>query len=268
MKNGIMAKSLALSVMASIALLACSPLSAGAADDLSDKDVRRYKVVYLEEKSKDSVKIRAETEEVIEYTSVMVKAELDGKQVYLLKRDEKNAHGDSFNWKIYLDPKQMGVVRIEKKTVSRSGQTVREEYINYKDPMFDYPDNLCHVFTITAALRAMDLKVGSKNEIYLMLGLDSAPWHMFIVVEDEETVTVPIGTIETYRIKLEPDYDDIMGKWSWTAPMIKRFVPDFYFWVEKQSPHSLVKFQGTFGPVGGSPKQAHELVEIIPRDDG
>ena len=55
-----------------------------------------------------------------------------------------------------------------------------------------------------------------------------------------------------------------MGKWAWTSPIIKRFVPDFYFWVDKEFPHALVKFQGTFGPVGGSPPQAHELTGIKP----
>jgi len=241
------------------ALMLALPSKSFAEIDYSDKDIRQYKVVYLEKKSEDSVKIRSEVEDIVEYTGAIVKGELDGRQVYVMEREEKNDFGDINKWKFYMEPKNMGLLRIEKKTISRSGQTVREQFTKFNDPMFDYPENLYHVFTITAAIRTMQLSVGAKDDIYLLLGEDSAPWHMYILVESEEKVSVPHGDIDCYRIKLEPDYEYIMGKWAWTASIIKRFVPDFHFWVDKEFPHGLVKFQGTFGPVGGSPPQAHEL---------
>ena len=119
--------------------------------------------------------------------------------------------------------------------------------------------------TLKLVVLILDVRrIPSKEDIQLLLGPDCAPWHMYIVVEDEEKITVPAGTFDTYRIKLEPDYKSIMGKWAWTSSLVKRFVPDYYFWVDKQEPHHLIRFQGTFGPVGGSPPQAHELSEVIP----
>jgi hypothetical protein len=239
------------------ALFISSPVFA---DDISDGKTREYQVVYLEEKKDDTIKINAEVEEIIGYSGSLTLSELNGEPVYKMDRVERTAQGDEHIWEIYMDAENMGLMRIQKKTVSRSGNVVREQWINYKDPMFDYPDNLCHVYTITAAIRKMELKVGARNDIHLLLDVDSAPWHMYVVVEDIETIKVPAGEFECYKIKLDPDYKSIMGSWSWASPVIKRFVPDYYFWVDVNEPHTLVRFQGTFGPVGGSPSQAHELV--------
>ena len=233
------------------------------ADNLADPDLREYRVVYLDEKKDDSIKINAEVEQIIGYSGSLVMGELDGESVYKMDRIERSSEGDEHIWEIYMDT-NMGLMRIQKKTVSRSGNVVREQWINYKDPMFNYPDNLCHVYTITAAIRKMDLEVGSKNDIYLLLDMDSVPWHMYVVVEGIETVKVPAGEFECYKIRLDPDYKSIMGNWSWASPVIKRFVPDYYFWVEVKDQHPLIRFQGTFGPVGGSPSQAHELVSTKP----
>jgi hypothetical protein len=77
-----------------------------------------------------------------------------------------------------------------------------------------------------------------------------------------ETVTVPAGTFQCYKARLEPDLEQILGKWSWAAPLISRFVPDFFFWMDTQPPHTMVRFEGKFGPVGGTPTQAYELITI------
>ncbi len=237
---------------------------AAKADNLADPYVRDYRVVYLEEKKEDTIKINAEVEDIIGYSGSLVMGELGGESVYKMARTERTSKGDEHIWEIYMDVENMGLMRIQKKTISRSGNVVREQWINYKDPMFNYPDNLCHVYTITAAIRKMDLKVGSRNDIHLLLDVDSAPWHMYVVVDAIETVKVPAGEFECYKIRLDPDYKSIMGSWSWASPLIKRFVPDYYFWVDVNAPHQLVRFQGTFGPVGGSPPQAHELVSSKP----
>jgi len=251
---------------AAVALMAAVifPGPAGSGTDVSDKEVRRYRVVDLEERGEDSIKINAEVEQVVEYTGYLRWSDFNGQRLYCFEREEKTAQNDVTTWKHYLDPATMSLLRIEKKTVSRSGQTVHEQWTNYKDPMFNYPDKLCHIYTITAFIRTMDLKVGARDDIQLLLNIDSAPWHMFVVVEGEEDVIVPAGTFSCYRIKLEPDYPSIMGKWAWTSSLIKQFVPDYYFWVDKTFPHPLVRFKGAFGPVGGSPPQSHELIEILP----
>jgi hypothetical protein len=246
-----------------VAALALGP-AAVRAEDLSDRELRRYRVMDLETRGEDAIKINPAVERVVEYTSVMRMDDWHGRRVYCMEREEKTAEGDRTTWKHYLDPATLGLIRIEKKTVSRSGATVREQWIDYRDPMFNYPDNLCHIYTITAYLRGLDLVTGMKKDIHLLLDEDSAPWHMFVVVEGEEEITAPAGTFTCFRVKLEPDYPSIMGKWSWTSPLIKRFVPDYYFWVDKAFPHPLVRFQGAFGPVGGSPPQTHDLMEILP----
>ncbi len=247
-----------------IILAAFSYGPARAGDEVASGETREYRIVYLEKKSGDSIKINASIENVTHYTSRLSPAELDGQDVYLQERTEYTSEGDKHIWKIYVKRSNMGLLRLEKKTVSRSGKEVRYFWTDYQDPMFDYPDVLCHVYTITTAMRKMDLFVGAEHDINLLLDFDSLPWHMYLEVETEEKVEVPAGAIDCYKVVLKPDYKSIMGKWAWTSSIIKPFVPDFVFWMEKEKPRELVRFQGTFGPVGGSPPQSHELVSIIP----
>ncbi len=229
---------------------------------IPDDPVMDYRIVDLEPRSESGVKLNPELEQVTEASTRLCRSERDGKPVYIFEREERTAKNDHIYWTFVLDTEQLGLMRIEKKTVSRSGQVVRESWVNYRDPLFNFPEKLCHIYTISVMVRAMDLKPGMRDDFYLLLSEDASPWHMFVVVDGEEKVTVPAGTFDCWRLKLEPDYDDILGRWSWASTMIKPLVPDYFFWVMKDGTHPLVKFQGKFGPVGAAPSQAHELVRI------
>jgi len=74
------------------------------------------------------------------------------------------------------------------------------------------------------------------------------------------------GTFETYRIKLEPDFESILGKWAWGARIFKPLVPDCYFWLDAKPPHHLIRFTGKFGPEGAAPLQAWELTKVVATD--
>lgn len=231
---------------------------------VGEEPVRDYRVVYLEPPSSDSVKVQANLENLVGYHSRLYKSTFEGKPVYVLERDEYTKKNDHFYWKMYLEPANLSLLRIERRAVSRTGKTVFERWIDYRDPIFNHPQPLCHVYTITIFLMNKPLKVGDRYDMYMITSEDSAPWHMFINITALQKVKVPAGEFECFVASLEPDYDYIMGKWSWTAPVIKRFVPAFTFWMAKPEPHPLIKFEGVLGPAGGSPPQVHELVSLSP----
>ncbi|HUT52312.1 MAG TPA: DUF3108 domain-containing protein [bacterium] len=231
---------------------------------IPDDPVLDYRIVDLEPRSESGVKLNPELEQVTETSTRLYRSVRDGKPVYIFEREERTAKNDRIFWTFVLDTQQLGLMRIEKKTLSRSGQVVRESWVNYRDPLFSFPEKLCHIYTISVMVRVMDLKAGARDDFYLLLSEDASPWHMFVVVDGEEKVTVPAGTFDCWRLKLEPDYDDILGRWSWASTMIKPLVPDFFFWVAKDGTHPLIRFEGKFGPVGAAPSQAHELTGIHP----
>jgi len=247
-----------------LAMAAAPVLSARAEGDISDPGRRVYRVRALEAPGEAGVPLSREVEEVVESAARLHREVRDGKPIYLAEKTDRLRQGDRVLWTFTLDPENLGLLRIEKKVISRSGQTVRESWTDFRDPMFDYPADLCHIYTIAEAVRALPLQVGGRHDIHLLLNEDSMPWHMFVLVEAEETVTVPAGTFACYRLSLEPDFRQIMGKWSWASSLIKPFVPDYYFWVEKAGTHVMVQFQGKFGPVGAAPTQAYELLRLEP----
>ena len=106
-----------------------------------------------------------------------------------------------------------------------------------------------------------DLREGEKYSFDLLLTPDGIPVRMHAKVVGTQTITVPAGTFECLEIVLEPDFEKIMGKWSWASTIVSPFVPEQRFWVNKAAPHVQVKFKGVFGPKGATPLQAYELVE-------
>jgi len=229
---------------------------------LPDGGWRHYRVVELEKKKEGAMKISSDTEDLSSFASHLYPSSYKNKPVYYLDKEDKTVHGDKIIWRFYMSPESMGLFRIDKKVVSRSGKVVKESYTDYIDPMFDFPENTCHMYTIIAMIMSKGVKVGDRFDISLLLNEDSRPWHMWVVAEAEEKVKVPAGSIDCVRVKLEPDYKSILGRWAWTSAFIKQFVPEYIFWMEKAAPHPLVCFEGGFGPVGGSPPQRYELTLV------
>jgi len=235
--------------------------------DLPDSPVRVYQVRMLEP-AEGSLKLSSEIERVVETTNRLYRTVQAGQPVYIFNREDRTDDGDQISWTFTLSPEQLGLLRVEKKIHSHSGKQVVDSWYDYRDPIFNFPKNTCFLYTIVPALEAMRLEPGAQNDIYVLLSLDQSPWHMFVVVEARETVTVPAGAFPCLRIRLEPDYKQIMGRWSWAASIIKPLAPDYIFWVEEAPPHYLVRFEGKYGPVGATPTQSHELTAVLPPPGG
>ena len=235
--------------------------------NLPDSPVRVYQV-RMQEPAEGSLKLSSEVERVKEIRNRLYRTVQAGQPVYIFEREDRTDDGDQISWSFTLSPDRLGLLRVEKKIRSHSGQQVVDSWYDYRDPMFSFPKNTCFLYTIVPALEAMRLEPGAQNDIYVLLSLDQTPWHMFVVVEARETITVPAGTFPCLRVRLEPDYKQIMGRWSWAASVVKPLVPDYIFWVEEAPPHYLIRFEGKYGPVGATPTQTHELTAILPPPGG
>ena len=235
--------------------------------NLPDSGWRVFQVRYLEPRNQGAISLTSELEQVVENRQRIYRSERFGQPVYVVERRERTREGDEFEWTFVLDPRELDLFWAEKNTSTRSGQQVAGSWTNYRNPMNNYPQKLCHIYTLAYFLQTLDLHPGARYDLYLQLALDATPWHMFVLVTGKETVSVPAGKFDCYKLKLEPDYKAILGKWSWAARVLEPFVPDFFFWLEEAPPHALVRFEGKFGPVGAAPTQAHELVEVKPVEE-
>ena len=78
--------------------------------------------------------------------------------------------------------------------------------------------------------------------------------------EKIETIEVPAGKFECYKVTIDPDFSHFFGKWAWISFIIKPLVPDFYVWYDVEAPHPMVKFEGALGISGITAIETHELV--------
>ena len=231
--------------------------------NIPDRGELTYQVVTLEQGA-DWMNLSNEVSNVVESKAHVYLSERDEKPVYIFEKDDQLRDGDRILWTFVLDTKDLSMMRLEKKVTSRSGRVVAENWRDFQDPMYDFPkdSSLCYIYTIPIWFMSRDLKEGSRHDFNLLLSPEGMSIHMFAEVKGVETITMPAGTFECFRVILEPDLEKILGRWSWAKPIINPFVPDYDFWVQKTPPHFQVRFEGKFGPVGASPTQAYELIEV------
>jgi len=227
-----------------------------------DRAVIRYKVVNLERSTGADFNLSSEIGGVKESENRLYFSGEGRETAYIMEKSDFMREGDRIEWTFHMDPETLALYRLEKKITSRSGRVVNESWYYYRDEMYDFPDNLCFMYTIPIWFLGRELDAGAVHEFNLLLSYNTAPMHMFAQVEGEEEISVPAGTFRCIKIILRPDLKNILGRWSWASPIIAPFVPDYYFWVRKEPPHVMIRFEGRFGPVGGAPAQAYELVSL------
>ncbi len=250
-------------IFASFLIVTFSAQQTTAEVDLPERGLLTYRVVTLDEGA-DWMNLSNEVSDVVESQAHVYPSEREGKPAFIFEKDDLLRDGDRILWTFVLDTSELSLIRFEKKVTSRSGRVVAENWRDFQDPMYDFPKDgaLCYIYTIPIWFMGKDLKQGARYGFNLLLSPEGMPIHMFAEVKGVETITMPAGTFECFRVILEPDLEKILGRWSWAKPIINPFVPDYDFWVHKAPPHFQVRFEGKFGPVGAAPTQAYELIAV------
>ncbi len=151
---------------------------------------------------------------------------------------------------------------IENNVFLPSGKKIRTEAYDLSESIPPWPDDMAHPLTLPLALRGWDFVPGNQRKFYMWFN-PSMVFAMNVRVRGEETVTVPAGTFQCYRLDIEPDLVDVVG--PVLGRVIKPFVNKNPLWVEKKFPHRLVKYQGSFGMINISAAgtEIFELTKIV-----
>jgi len=229
--------------------------------DIPDGEKLVYKVGLetTEEKTESFVSPR---EEVTKVTQIITRFTKNGKPYYRFFRAEQLAGGQiNYYTYIFTDFAPLRFVVFEKRMRSTNGRVVKKEITYFDDPEYTSPPDLNHFFSIPMTVRGMKFEPDAMNGLQIWFSSHLTPWKMNVIVEGKESVTVPAGTFECWKVRVEPDLKAIFKNWYWIARMVKPWIPDFYYWFAAEAPYPLVKYQGVFGPVGVSPPQVQELIE-------
>ncbi len=229
--------------------------------EAADGARRSYHIVSLDpEEAPNSSRVIFE---VVAYSFEVRKTTWEGREVILYLRDEVLSGGHQINWRVIMDPEDFSPIRVEKKTIRKDGAVISEEYENYQNHFYEYPPNTYHAITLSVVIRTMELAPEFETMVNIVVRPEMPPWKIALSVEDEDTVTVPAGDFECYKVQMEFDYAQFAGERVGKAlKLMSALMPDVFLWVEKQAPHRLVKVEGAFGPPGSSTNKADELVKI------
>jgi hypothetical protein len=229
--------------------------------DIPDGEKLTYRAVLqtTEEKKESFVSPR---EEVTKVTQIITRFTKNGRPYYRFFRAEQLAGGQiNYYTYVFTDFEPFRFVVFEKRMQSTNGRVVKKEITYFDDPAYTSPPDLNHFFSIPMTLRGIQFQPGVTNDLLVWFSSHLTPWKMNVIVEGKESVTVPAGTFECWKVRVEPDLKAIFKDWYWIARIVKPWVPDFYYWFAAEAPYPLIKYQGTFGPEGVTPPQVQELIE-------
>ena len=142
------------------------------------------------------------------------------------------------------------------------GTKLRDSYYDFTEPSLKYPDRTFSIYVGNMLIRSVDLAVGVRIPWNVWLSPTAVYPFRFTVV-GEETITVPAGTFECYKIEghLVPE-----GLTDITGIILSKALGKYYFWVEKGGSHGFVRLRWPLssGLVPGlrTRYQTQDLVEI------
>jgi hypothetical protein len=247
-----------LSVMSLIAILA--PLSAASGED-SEVCRRDYRIVNLGDDSHDSANRRLF--EIDSFSSWICEKNWKGREIVSMRQHNNTKDGHQVNWHYVMDRKDFKLIEVSEKIIGKDGKTIKEELVTYENHYYKYPDPTLHVSALPAFFPRQKIQPGWKKTVNLLVAPEMAPWEVVLLVDGLEKVKVPAGEFQTYRVKMEFNYETMMGKkWGRAVKLMSSFMPEYYYWVEKKAPHHVVKFQGAMGPPFATPEQAIELTKV------
>jgi hypothetical protein len=222
---------------------------------------RDFRIVDLDSSGK--VDRREDPLKVTEFSTRLFLGELNGKPVSIYSREERTDKGYKVRHTLVMKHEDLRPLESTRSLENAAGDVVSESRTDYRDPVYKHAPNTFPMEALGMVAHRLDLRPGAVNDCFILYGPGHLSMRITLTVEDEEAVTVPAGTFQCLRLRLEYGYEQFLGeRWAFAAGILKPFSPDYFIWVEKDPPHGMIKIQGKFGAPGSVPLQAHELLRI------
>jgi hypothetical protein len=234
--------------------------SAGSELVLHDTFKRDYRI-----RNVDTEAVDTKNRRFFMFTEYSIRTEettIDGRKLFLVNCIEKTGEGDVKKWRMYIDPVQVRMIRIESDLISRDGKMLESRVEYYGNHFYEYPANSGIMQLFPYASQSMDFQEGAITEFNVIFSPEFEPWVISLMVDGEETVTVPAGTFECIRIKVKYNKENLPGFFKILPSfLLNQFFPDVFMWVEKDAPHTMIKLQGKLEGFS-SPEKVYELIEV------
>jgi hypothetical protein len=199
--------------------------------------------------------------DAVRYTIWQEPADYKGQKVIKFYKNDITRDGYTVKSEFLLDPRDGSVITSQKVILNKKGEVISQDYDYYKDSVFNFGPRTFHFFALQMVPAFLDLKPGAVIQCSFLSQAEQPPMEMVFKVEGEETVTTPAGKFDCYKVLMTIDPDAMERRWGGAAIILRVLVPSFYLWVDKASPHVMVKFQGKVGMGVNAGDQVHKLVK-------
>ncbi len=182
---------------------------------------------------------------------------------------EERHNGTIATYNFYFKPgDNYSLQSFDKVVKDDKGRVVQREWRDLSHPVFDYPDDLTHVYTIEYCLRGLDMsKPGQELKFHIWLP-PSGVVPMTARVKNVENITLHNGKSYTCRVvEIAPDMVGFLG--PILGRLIRPFLATYNFWYETGGTHPTIRYVGPMGKVntGGVPTEIYEMISIKQTDD-
>lgn len=230
-------------------------------------EVRDYSVKRIEQSKNLGIKSFVRPgEEVSAFTlSSEWRTPPGGGRELVVRRDDTRAGGHHCIYTFVFPVKDKIIVSksYNQEVRAPSGNVLRSERATMWAADGNPRPDLVHIIGISEAIRGFDFKQGAKTSVRVWFpdGGPESP-RLNLTVLGAESITVPAGKYRTWRVSMELDLSNILGKWKGIDFLLKVFMPTYTFWYGDGPSHPLVRFQGQFGPKTSAPVEIHDMKKI------
>lgn len=131
-------------------------------------------------------------------------------------------------------------------------------HIQFGGRIAPYPKDLVPLLGGILALRGLDFTRGAKCDVNIWLAF-SAYWQVDLKVDRRETITLPIGIVDAWRVRLRPSFAQISGLLD---KVVGTLLPEFTLHFAVEDAHRMLRFSFPTGPFPWNPKGVVEALKL------
>ena len=167
-----------------------------------------------------------EREEVDESIHLIECYEDGGKRYYRINDTGTRINGYKFSHVTVLERgEHLTPVSFRASDTNPSGMAIRAMHAHFDDEALSYPKDTYPIFSAMTAIRGLDFTPGAKTAVHLWI-TPTEIFRIWLEAEEKETIEVPAGTFECYKVELKPDIRSIMPIGDFLASLIQPFIPN------------------------------------------
>ena len=186
-------------------------------------------------------------------------------RLMLVERRDKKAAGHGRTWTFtFRAANTLKFERYEMVETRPDGEVLGREEGQPWFPKMDTLYNIVHPLAVSEAIRGFPFKEKRQWDYMSWMPQTEELNHVFVKVETMEKVDVPAGSFNSWRVTLDLDMDDLLGRWRGMEFLIKPLIPKFTMWFADMPQSPMVQFRGKFGTGKNTIIEEHKLVEMTP----